>query len=197
MGRRTGFGVIAALAALIVLTTGGAVSARAQTGGTATPGEPAVQPAAPAGVTSGTPGRARLLRKSGLAVPPPNAPPAIQAAIAAANSIHTLPYRWGGGHGSFTDSAYDCSGAVSFVLHAAGLLTSPMPSGPLAASWGIPGKGQWITVYANATHAYMVVAGLRFDTSAVGERLNQGSGPRWRVTKRKASGYTAKHFPGY
>ena len=86
---------------------------------------------------------------------------------------------------------------MSYVLHAAGFLASPMPSGPLASSWGVPGKGRWITVYANASHAYMVVAGLRFDTSAVGERLNQGSGPRWRQTKRKAAGYTAKYYPGY
>jgi hypothetical protein len=70
-----------------------------------------------------------------------------------------------------------------------------MPSGPLATSWGSPGKGRWITVYANASHAYMVVAGLRFDTSAVGERLNRGSGPRWRATKRKPTGYTARYYP--
>ena len=128
---------------------------------------------------------------------PADAPANIQAAIAAGNAIHTFPYIWGGGHRSFTDTGYDCSGAVSYVLHAAGFLSSPEPSGPLAASWGVPGKGRWITVYANASHAYMVVAGLRFDTSAVGERLNQGSGPRWRQTKRKARGYTAKYYPGY
>jgi hypothetical protein len=128
---------------------------------------------------------------------PADAPANIQAAIAAGNAIHTYPYHWGGGHRSFTDTGYDCSGAVSYVLHAAGFLPSPMPSGPLAASWGTPGKGRWITVYANASHAYMVVAGLRFDTSAVGERLNQGSGPRWRATKRKPAGYTAKFYPGY
>jgi hypothetical protein len=182
------------LAALFILM--GSSEALAQTGGMSTPGAPTVSPAAPTGQTSGRPGHAKLL-KSGLAVPPPDAPPAIQAAIAAGNAIHTFPYHWGGGHGSFIDTGYDCSGAVSYVLHAAGLLTSPLPSGPLAASWGAPGKGNWITVYANATHAYMVVAGVRFDTSAVGERLNQGSGPRWRYTKRKARGYTAKHFPGY
>ena len=185
---------IAALVAIGISSV--PASAEAQTGGMASPGAPETQPTAPTGQTSGRPGHAKVL-KSGLAVPPPDAPPAIQAAIAAGNAIHTYPYHWGGGHGSFTDTGYDCSGAVSYVLHAAGFLASPLPSGPLAASWGIPGKGRWITVYANATHAYMVVAGLRFDTSAVGERLNQGSGPRWRWTKRKPSGYTAKHFPGY
>jgi len=97
-----------------------------------------------------------------------------------------LPYVWGGGHRSFTDTGYDCSGAVSYVLHAAGLLASPMPSGPMASSWGVPGKGRWITVYANASHAYMIVAGLRFDTSSGGGPVEPGSGPRWRKKKRKA-----------
>ena len=70
-----------------------------------------------------------------------------------------------------------------------------MPSGPLASSWGAYGRGRWITVYANSSHAYMVVAGLRFDTSAVGEKLNSGSGPRWRATKRKPAGYTPRFYP--
>ena len=176
-----------------------AAPAFAQTGGTGTPGgttttttTPTTDPTTPLA----PPGRAKL-RKDGTALAPADAPPAVQAAIAAGNAIHAMPYRWGGGHRSFLDSGYDCSGAVSYVLHGAGLITSPMPSGPLASSWGVPGKGRWITVYANAGHAYMVVAGLRFDTSAVGERLNQGSGPRWRKTKRKPVGYTAKYFPGY
>jgi hypothetical protein len=174
-----------------------AVPAAAQTGGSGPPGgtttsTTTTDPAAPVG----PPGRATLLN-DGTAQAPADAPANIQAAIAAGNAIHTYPYRWGGGHRSFYDTGYDCSGAVSYVLHAAGFLASPMPSGPLASSWGVPGKGRWITVYANSSHAYMVVAGLRFDTSAVGERLNQGSGPRWRRTKRKPVGYTAKYFPGY
>ena len=182
---------IAALSTACVLVV--AVPAAAQTGGTGTPGGTTTTttpttPLAP-------PGRAKL-RKDGTALAPADAPPQIQAAIAAGNAIHTLPYIWGGGHQTFYDKGYDCSGAVSYVLHAAGLLASPMPSGPLASSWGVLGKGRWITVYANASHAYMVVAGLRFDTSAVGERLNQGSGPRWRHTKRKPTGYTAKYSPG-
>src|SRR5207237_666666 len=138
-----------------------AAPAAAQTGGSAAPGgttttDPTSSAATPA--PTGPPGRATLL-KDGTAVAPANAPAAIQAAIAAGNAIHTLPYHWGGGHRTFFDSGYDCSGAVSYVLHAAGMLESPMPSGPLASSWGVPGKGQWITVYANAGHAYMVVAG--------------------------------------
>ena len=189
--------VVAGLSAACALIL--AAPAAAQTGGTGSPGSTTTpttttptDPAAPLA----PPGRAKL-RKDGTALAPADAPANIQAAIAAGNAIHTMPYRWGGGHQSFSDTGYDCSGAVSYVLHAAGLLASPMPSGPLASSWGLPGKGRWITVYANASHAYMVVAGLRFDTSAVGERLNQGSGPRWRSTKRKAVGYTAKYAPGY
>jgi hypothetical protein len=190
--RRLAVAGITAVSALAV-----AVPAAAQTGGTGTPGSTTTpttttEPAAPLA----PPGRA-IRRKDGTALAPADAPPAIQAAIAAGNAIHTYPYRWGGGHRTFYDTGYDCSGAVSYVLHAAGFLASPMPSGPLASSWGAPGKGRWITVYANASHAYMVVAGLRFDTSAVGEKLNQGSGPRWRKTKRKPLGYTAKFYPGY
>jgi len=190
--RRLAVAGITAVSALAL-----AVPAAAQTGGTGTPGSTTTtttttDPAAPLA----PPGRAKL-RKDGTALAPADAPPAIQAAIAAGNAIHTYPYRWGGGHRTFYDTGYDCSGAVSYVLHAAGFLASPMPSGPLASSWGTPGKGRWITVYANAGHAYMVVAGLRFDTSAVGEKLNQGSGPRWRKTKRKPLGYTAKYYPGY
>ena len=177
-----------------------AVPAAAQTGGSGPPGSTTTTsttttPTAPA-APIGPPGRARL-RKDGTATAPADAPPAIQAAIAAGNAIHTFPYRWGGGHGSFTDSGYDCSGSVSYVLHAAGLLTSPMTSGGFAQSWGVPGKGRWITVFGNAGHVYMVVAGLRFDTSSGGDRLRQGSGPRWRQTKRKPFGYTAKYYPGY
>jgi hypothetical protein len=86
---------------------------------------------------------------------------------------------------------------VSYVLHAAGLLASPMTSGGLATSWGAPGKGRWITVYGNASHAYMVIAGKRFDTSTGGDRWNQGSGPRWRKKKRRPLGFTGKYYPGF
>ena len=164
-----------------------AAPAAAQTsGGTVTP--PTAQP-----TVAGT--RAKLTKK-GVAIAPASAPPQVLAAISAGNAIRKRPYRYGGGHQSFYDSGYDCSGAVSYVLNGAGLLATPMPSGPLATSWGAPGKGQWITVYANKSHAYMVVAGLRFDTSAVGEPLRRGSGPRWRATKRKPTGYVARYSPG-
>ena len=134
-----------------------------------------------------------LIKKSGRAIPPPGAPPAVVAAIEAGNAIHKRPYVWGGGHASFDSRGYDCSGSVSYVLHAAGLLTSPLPSGPLM-SWGLPGKGYWITVMANPSHAYAVIAGLRWDTSAYG---SGGNGPRWRHTKRKPRDFAIRHYSGY
>ncbi len=171
----------------------GASSAQAQSGGTPPPGGTTPPPSTTPAPTAPA-GRATLTKK-GVAIPPAGAPPQVVAAIAAGNAIRTLPYKWGGGHRTFYDTGYDCSGAVSYVLYGAGLITSPMPSGPLASSWGSYGKGRWITVYANAGHTYMVVAGLRFDTSAVGEKLNSGSGPRWRATKRKPTGYVPKYYP--
>jgi cell wall-associated NlpC family hydrolase len=185
--------VVAGTTTLCVLAV--AVPAAAQTGGSGPPGSTTTT-TSPQPAPVGPPGRAKL-RKDGTAVAPADAPSNIQAAIAAGNAIHTYPYRWGGGHRSFYDSGYDCSGSVSYVLHAAGLLTSPMTSGGFASSWGTPGKGRWITVYGNASHVYMIVAGLRFDTSSGGDRWNQGSGPRWRKKKRRPAGYTQKYFPGY
>ena len=125
----------------------------------------------------------------GFAQPPPGAPPAVGLVMAAGNAIAGLPYVYGGGHGSFKASAYDCSGSVSYALAAAGLVTSPMASGPFM-SWGDPGPGQWITVYANPGHAFMVVAGWRFDTS------NLGSGTRWTQSSRGTAGFVARHPPG-
>ena len=124
------------------------------------------------------------------AVPPAGAPPVVAGAVRAANRIAGRPYRWGGGHRRFTDSAYDCSGAVSFALHGAGLVLSPLDSRAFML-WGQPGLGSWITVYANARHAFAVIAGLRFDTSGPGQK-----GPRWRPTPRPVAGFTVRHFPG-
>ncbi len=121
--------------------------------------------------------------------PPPGAPPAVGLVMAAGNAIAGLPYLYGGGHGGFKDTAYDCSGSISYALAAAGLVTSPMASGPFM-SWGQPGPGKWITVYANAGHAYMVVAGWRFDTSAL------RGGTRWTRAMRPAGGFVARHPPG-
>jgi len=126
----------------------------------------------------------------GAARAPADAPQAVKEAIDAANRIRHKPYVWGGGHGSFQASGYDCSGSVSYVLHAAGLLDSPRVSGALE-SWGTKGRGDWISVYANGGHAYMVIAGLRFDTSGSGQ-----SGPRWRDESRSARGYRVRHARG-
>ncbi|MCW3041256.1 MAG: hypothetical protein JWM31_3161 [Solirubrobacterales bacterium] len=115
-------------------------------------------------------------------------PAAIAAAIAAGDRIATLPYRYGGGHGSFTDSGYDCSGSVSYVLHAIGRLGIPRDSSGLMG-YGDAGPGRWITIYANAGHAYMTINGRRFDTSSPGNS-------RWTGESRSSAGYTVRHPPG-
>ena len=121
---------------------------------------------------------------------PASAPQAVKDAIAAANAIATTPYIWGGGHGSFESEGYDCSGAVSYALHGGGFLESPLDSTGLE-TWGEPGPGQWITVYANAEHAWMVIAGIAFDT--VG-----GPGPRWHDPwVDSPEGFVARHPAGY
>jgi hypothetical protein len=121
------------------------------------------------------------------AVAPAGAPEEVVKAVAAANRITRKPYKWGGGHGRWRDSGYDCSGAVSYVLHHAGLLeTSRDSSGFMSYGWR--GKGEWITVYAHGGHAYMEIAGLRFDTSGRGEK-----GPRWRPEPRSGRGFVKRH----
>jgi hypothetical protein len=133
--------------------------------------------------------RARVL-PNGSAVAPEDAPGLVQRVILAANEIARLPYKWGGGHGAWRDSGYDCSGSVSFALAAAGLLDRPMTSGGFM-DWGDRGPGEWITIYANPGHMFMVVAGLRFDTSGRGR-----AGTRWQEGARSASGYAVRHPPG-
>ena len=135
--------------------------------------------------------KARLL-KSGQLIPPKSAPPRVKAVIAAANKIRTKPYVWGGGHARWWDRGYDCSGSVSFALHGGKFLESPLPSGPME-SWGLAGKGRWITVYANAGHAYAVIAGVRWDTSGD----STGTGPRWHADLRDNVGYVARHPAGF
>jgi cell wall-associated NlpC family hydrolase len=141
---------------------------------------------------TGPAGRARLVGTRAIA--PANAPAAVQRVIAAANHIRTLPYIWGGGHGAWQDAGYDCSGAVSYALHGARLLASPLTSGSFE-SWGEEGPGHWITIYANAAHAYMVIAGLRFDTAGD----TSGTGPRWHPTVAAAAGgtFVARHPVGF
>jgi peptidoglycan hydrolase CwlO-like protein len=152
-----------------------------------TTGAPAPVTGTPAPLTPGE--SAEFISESQASVPS-EAPAAIAGAIEAANSIATTPYIWGGGHGSFESSGYDCSGAVSFALHGGGFLESPLDSTGLE-TWGEPGPGKWITVYANAEHAWMIIAGLAFDT--VG-----GPGPRWHSSPVDSpEGFVARHPPGY
>jgi len=128
----------------------------------------------------------------GVVAPPESAPDAVKAAIAAANRIHTLPYIWGGGHARWASPGYDCSGAVSFALHGAGFITTPMDSGEMM-DWGVAGKGRWITIYANAEHAFAIIDGLRWDT--VGDA--KGTGPRWHANMVSTKGFVARHPAGY
>jgi len=128
----------------------------------------------------------------GVVAPPESAPPAVKAAIAAANKIRTRPYIWGGGHARWWSPGYDCSGAVSFALHGAGFITTPMDSSEMMA-WGAPGKGRWITIYANAGHAFAVIDGIRWDTAGDTE----GTGPRWHPEMVSTAGYVARHPAGY
>ena len=150
--------------------------------------------------------RAKIV--DGVAIPPKNAPPRVKRAIAAANRIIRKPYLYGGGHKPFSgnamtgklDRGYDCSGTISQALWGGRFLTGPLNSSGFM-SWAEPGKGSWITVYGNPGHAYVVIAGLRLDTS-VGERASaedrrSGRGPRWRRYNRSPGGFTARHPAGY
>jgi hypothetical protein len=155
-------------------------------GGTITP--PGITPAPP----PTTPGPAARLSADGrTAIAPAGAPPEVQNVIFAANQITRKPYRYGGGHRSWKDRGYDCSGSVSYALHGGGLLTSPLPSSSFMR-WGLAGRGAWITIFTNPGHAYMVIAGLRFDTSGPGER-----GPRWRKSARSSRAYVVRHPVGF
>jgi hypothetical protein len=129
---------------------------------------------------------------SGVALAPPSAPERIKAAISAANQIIGRPYIWGGGHASWYSRGYDCSGAVSYALGGGGFLAAPLTSSQLE-SWGAPGPGRWLTVYANPGHAYAVIGGLRWDT--VGDA--RGTGPRWHPALPYPEGFVARHPPGY
>ncbi|MBS1869964.1 MAG: hypothetical protein JSS99_09895 [Actinobacteria bacterium] len=140
---------------------------------------------------SGIPsGDAAALTADGLAVAPLGAPPVVQAVIQAGNQIARLPYRYGGGHATWIDTAYDCSASISFAFAAAGLISAPMVSGQLA-QWGAPGPGRWITVFANGGHTFMYVAGLRFDTGGLA-----ATGSRWQATTRPSAGFAERHPVG-
>ena len=110
--------------------------------------------------------------------------------IAAANRIATTPYKYGGGHGDFSDTGYDCSGSVSYALHGGGLLSTPLDSSGLMR-YGKPGKGRHVTIYANPGHAYMVINGRRFDTTGRAQ-----TGTRWQPSGRSSAGYVVRHPAG-
>ena len=151
-------------------------------------------------------GTATLL-PNGQAIAPTDAPPEVQAIIAAGNTIATLPYIYGGGHNAtFSARGYDCSGSVSYALHGGGLLTSPLDSSSFMR-WGEKGRGSWITIYTNPGHAFMVVAGLRFDTSMrtpivstarkISRRASTISSSRWSTRMRPSTGYVIRHPAGF
>jgi hypothetical protein len=159
----------------------------ASTAGGASPDDPKYRPAKKAKVVNGK------------AIPPKGAPKRVKRVIAAANRLVAKPYRYGGGHGKWEDTGYDCSGTVSYALHGGRFLKAPHDSSDFM-SWALPGKGKWITVYTNPGHAFMMIAGLRFDTgyrdgTAPHDGTYPGSGPRWGHA-RPTSGFTARHPKG-
>jgi hypothetical protein len=178
----------ACLLALACLLPTTAIAATANSSGGASPDDPRFKPAKKAKIVNG------------LAVPAKGTPKRVVRVIKAANKIARMPYRYGGGHQSFQDTGYDCSGAVSFALRGGKFVKAPKDSRDFAG-WGLKGKGKWITVYTNPGHAYVVIAGLRFDTSLrddYGKRrgIAPGSGPRW-GKPRSTRGFTARRIRAY
>lgn len=135
-------------------------------------------------------GRTAMIR-GGIAYAPRNAPAAVKRAIAAGNRLQSMPYKWGGGHGRFQDSGYDCSGSTSYVLREAGLINGCIQSKEFF-NYGKKGEGKWITVYARNGHVFLTVAGLRLDTGGPGGE----SGPRWKTATRQGRGHVMRHPAG-
>jgi hypothetical protein len=174
--------MLAAVALIGLAPTASAATTGATNGGGAVAGTPMSKLTAA--------GSKAKLTSTGLAIPPANAPSKVQAAIRAGNRIAKKPYKWGGGHAILNDSGYDCSGSVSYALRGGRLMTSSMASTGFM-SWGRRGPGRWITIRANRGHVYMVIAGLRFDTSARGV-----GGSRWTAQRRSPRGFVATHPRG-
>jgi hypothetical protein len=189
---------LAAFACVLACALPATALGDASTGG-ASPTDPEFQPH----------GTATLL-PNGQAIAPTDAPPEVQAIIAAGNKIATLPYVYGGGHNAtFSGRGYDCSGSVSYALHGGSMLTAPLDSSSFM-KWGDPGEGSWVTIYTNPGHAYMVVAGLRFDTSmrtpivAAARKSTKRTRrtaailtSRWSTKMRPSTGYTVRHPVGF
>jgi hypothetical protein len=146
---------------------------------------------APAPVTPNN-GEVAILNADGTATAPASAPEQVKQIIEAGNRIIDKPYKYGGGHGKWEDSGYDCSGSMSYALHGAGLLDEALTSSGFS-TWGEAGKGEWVTTYGSGGHSYMVVAGLRFDT---GYNDGDSDGPDWSTKMRPGDGYTARHPEG-
>jgi hypothetical protein len=178
---KAGIALVMTMAAIAVIAP---ASASAQcTGGGLSPAE----------IDICTPTQKAKLLPNGMLIPPKSAPARVKAVIGAANKIRSKPYIYGGGHARWWDTGYDCSGSVSFALHGGKFLESPLPSGSLEG-WALEGEGRWITVYANAGHAYAVIAGVRLDTS--GDEGGE-TGPRWHLDLRDNIGYVARHPAGF
>jgi hypothetical protein len=187
-------GLLAFAAPACAATASGGTSTSSSSSVTASGGreygtqDPSLQP-----VVAGTVAK---LQPDGLAAAPLDAPPEVQNAIWAANKIIGLPYVYGGGHNlRFAGRGYDCSGTVSYALHGASLLRTPLDSGRFM-HWGLAGRGAWFTVYTNPGHAFAVIAGLRLDTSPAGDPSGL-RGPRWRPVLRSTRGFTARHPLGF
>lgn len=173
----------------LALMVSGAAAAQASSGGLSP--RPGSDTEAPEAVESDEASESSLVNER--AVAPLGAPPVVKSAIAAANRIRATPYAWGGGHARWWDRGYDCSGSVSYVLHSAGLLEAPLVSGSFT-TWGTPGPGSWITIYANRKHVYAVIAGLRWDT---GGDAPGTTGPRWHEEPPYPEGFVVRHPLGY
>ena len=183
----------AAIATAVIALPTGAAASRAQGGVTVDVAAPTT-PAPPSDTRPTVPGEVAVLLKDGRAAAPELAPAEVQEAIWAANKIIGKPYRYGGGHARFNDTGYDCSGTISYALKGAKALKAPLDSTSFM-SWGEAGEGEWITVYTHPTHAFLVIAGLRLDTSAAGDPGGQ-KGPRWRPVLRSTKGFTVRHPDG-
>jgi len=208
LGRRTyalAF-VFLALAGFSLVAAGAAMASSSSSGGAGVVTTPPPPPPPPPATGQGSGGTtapvpppplttplptAQLSADGRTAIPPATAPLQVKNAIYAANQITHKPYIYGGGHRNWKSAGYDCSGSVSYALHGGGLLTSPLPSTSFMR-WGVAGRGAWITIYTNPGHAYVIIAGLRFDTSGPGER-----GPRWRRSARSSRSYVARHPVGF
>jgi len=139
----------------------------------------------------GHPGRTTILKRRGHRGGGHRGSGVIARVVRAANRIAAKPYKYGGGHGRWNDSGYDCSGSVSYALHGGGLLASALDSSGFMR-WGAPGKGRHITIYANPGHVYMVINGRRYDTTGRSE-----TGSRWQPSGRSSAGYVVRHPPGF